>query len=390
MKQMKLWALVATLICGASVFTACGTDDNPIYALTPADIAGTWWSSYNESETLPASFTGTEDIPYTKVGRTLVLNADGTGYSATFYFNGEDTEPVYTYGGKDKAPLTFSIAIDGKGYLTFQGDTQHADNYKTWELSYKASQIVCMNGSDKQQFTQATSSENAYITYWLAPKFTDCGFSDIADVFDELKADETVVFLLRHGERGEDFSPAGLLTENGKLQAQLVGRKIRNGEPAFYAHSDYARTKQSCENVAIGRGDAFIHEEWDILDGEYFMRDTAMIKANDLYSWAAVSQWAYEGLYADKGYYNFEERCQEWMNSLRAKLPTMKRINVLVSHDYTVSALTIYASQRQIDLRYWINRKWIHYLTGIAVIIDPQGEMHFRTVRGLNTGYQIK
>ena len=68
----------------------------------------------------------------------------------------------------------------------------------------------------------------------------------------------------------------------------------------------------------------------------------------------------------------------------------MKRINVLVSHDYTVSALTIYVSQRQIDLHYWINCKWIHYLAGIAIIIDTEGKMRFRTVRGLDTGYQIK
>lgn len=55
-----------------------------------------------------------------------------------------------------------------------------------------------------------TMSLNAQQTY------TDIGFNDIADVFAEVKANETVVFLLRHGERGRDYSKAGLLTENGK------------------------------------------------------------------------------------------------------------------------------------------------------------------------------
>lgn len=32
----------------------------------------------------------------------------------------------------------------------------------------------------------------------------------------------------------------------------------------------------------------------------------------------------------------------------------------------------------------------INYLTGIAVIIDPQGNMRFKTVCGLDTGYMIK
>lgn len=68
----------------------------------------------------------------------------------------------------------------------------------------------------------------------------------------------------------------------------------------------------------------------------------------------------------------------------------MKRINVLISHDFTVSALTIYASNREIDLRYWVNCKWIHYLTGIAIIFDSEGKMRCKPVRGLDTGYQIK
>lgn len=370
--------------------TSCSTNDIPVHFLTPADVAGTWWISYNESNTLPASLTGTVDIDYIKVGQTLVLNADGTGYAASFYFDGDDTEPVFTIGSKDAAPLIFTMGQDGKGTLTFEGDIPYDEANKAWQINYTHSQMVMKNGSKTFQFDKAESSKKAYITYWLAPKFNDCGFEDIADVFDELKDDETVVFLLRHGERGEDFSPAGLLTENGKLQAQLVGRKIRNGEQAFYAHSDYSRTKQSCENVAIGRGDEFIHEEWDILNGEYFMRDTAMLIANGLYSWAALSEWAYEGKYEEEGYYNLEQRCGEWFESLQAQLPKMKRINVLISHDFTVSALTIYASNREIDLRYWVNCKWIHYLTGIAIIFDSEGKMRCKPVRGLDTGYQIK
>lgn len=222
------------------------------------------------------------------------------------------------------------------------------------------------------------------------PAFPDCGFNDIADVFKEVKADEQVVFLLRHAERGEDYSPAGLLTEKGKEQARTTGEKIKSGEAAFYAHSDYERTKQTCDYVAKGRGDDFVHEEWDILNGEYFMRDVDQIKASGLYSWEAVSQWAYEGKFVDKGFYDLDRRAAEWLASLKAKLPTMKRINVLVSHDYTVAALTVWASQRQVDLHYWINHKWINYLTGIAVIIDGNGNVRFKTVRGLDSGYLPK
>ena len=119
------------------------------------------------------------------------------------------------------------------------------------------------------------------------------------------------------------------------------------------------------------------------------MRDTAMIKAYELNSWEAASQWAYEGKYERKGYYNLDKRTAEWMDSLKMHIPTMKRINVLISHDFVVMALAVYASNRQIDLHYWINHKWINYLAGIAIIIDPQDNMRFKTVCGLDTGYMI-
>lgn len=78
-------------------------------------------------------------------------------------------------------------------------------------------------------FTACSDDDNNEKTY------PDVGFNDIASVFAEVKDNETVIFLLRHGERGEDYSPAGLLTENGKAQARTVGGKIKNGEQAFYA-----------------------------------------------------------------------------------------------------------------------------------------------------------
>lgn len=217
------------------------------------------------------------------------------------------------------------------------------------------------------------------------PTYTDIGFNDIATVFSELKPSERVVFLIRHGERGRDYSRAGLLTENGKAQARMVGEKIRNGEQAFYAHSDYDRTKQTCENIAIGRADEFIHEEWGILNGDWYRKDLDVIRQRGWDNWESLSQWAYEGGH-EEGFYNLEERSKEWLDSLKSHLPDMKRINVLVSHDYMVTAMAIYASDKQVDLHYWVNRKWINYLAGVAIIIDKDGNMRFKTVRGLDSG----
>lgn len=64
----------------------------------------------------------------------------------------------------------------------------------------------------------------------------------------------------------------------------------------------------------------------------------------------------------------------------------MKRINVLVSHDYMVTPMAVYASDKQIDLHYWVNHKWINYLAGVAIIIDKKGRMTFKVIRGLDSG----
>lgn len=221
------------------------------------------------------------------------------------------------------------------------------------------------------------------------PVYPDVGFADIGDVFASLKPTDQVVFLLRHAERGADYSINGLLTENGKLQAQSVGKKIRNGEQAFYAHSNYGRTKQTCENIAIGRGDDFVDdEEWDILTGDWYRKDLAVLEEKGWDNWQTASQWAYEGGF-EEGFYNLDERSEEWLDSLKQHLPSMKRINVLVSHDYMVSAMAIYASNRQVDMHYWKNNRWLNYLAGVAIIIDQRGLMRMKTIRGLDSGVLI-
>ena len=49
------------------------------------------------------------------------------------------------------------------------------------------------------------------------------GFADIGNVFQSVRCDEKVVFVLRHGEREPYVTKESALTEDGVLQAQSVG-----------------------------------------------------------------------------------------------------------------------------------------------------------------------
>lgn len=51
-----------------------------------------------------------------------------------------------------------------------------------------------------------------------------------------------------------------------------------------------------------------------------------------------------------------------------------------------VFAMVVYATYGLIDLRYYETKKWINYLAGLAIIIDPKGNMTFIPVRGLDSG----
>ena len=100
---------------------------------------------------------------------------------------------------------------------------------------------------------------------------SDIGFNDIDQVLAEVADSERVVFLLRHAERGEDYSRAGLLTENGIEQSKSVGEKLRTDEEFFYATSDFGRTQQTSDGIAEGRGEKnYQRETWDILAGEWY------------------------------------------------------------------------------------------------------------------------
>ena len=215
---------------------------------------------------------------------------------------------------------------------------------------------------------------------------SDIGFNDIDKVLAEVADSERVVFLLRHAERGEDYSREGLLTENGIEQSKSVGEKLKTDEEFFYATSDFGRTQQTSDGIAEGRGKKnYQREIWNILDGEWYEKNAALNAEKNWHNWETFSKWAYEGGYS-QGYYDLATRSEEWLDSLKEHLPTMKRVNILISHDFLVAGMTIYGSDWQIDLRQWMNGKWINYLAGIAIIYDISGIKRFKTVRGLETG----
>jgi hypothetical protein len=51
-----------------------------------------------------------------------------------------------------------------------------------------------------------------------------------------------------------------------------------------------------------------------------------------------------------------------------------------------VTPLTVYGTEKKVNLRYFDTKQWINYLAGIAIIMDGSGKIRYVPVRGLDSG----
>ena len=216
-------------------------------------------------------------------------------------------------------------------------------------------------------------------------------FVSINKVFESLKADDRVVFVLRHADRQSSSGKTSHLTDVGIFQAQSVGQKIASAEQAYYAHSEYVRTRETLENIAVGRGETeFIHDAYPILNGSWYIKDNARYdeyksKGTDM-NYTVTTEWAYNGEYAD-AFYDLDERTKQFVDEFLVNVISKKaRISVVCSHDQFLVPLVISISKRQIGLRYYDDRSWINYLAGMAVVISADGTQTLVPIKGLDSG----
>lgn len=214
-------------------------------------------------------------------------------------------------------------------------------------------------------------------------------FVDLKDVYENLASDEKVVFVLRHAERSDDTGRNGHLTDNGKAQSVSVGEKLK-GVDLYLGNSGYTRTKETCENIGKGSGmTSIVQDSLPFLDGEWFVKDDSKLETyrnSEGGGWFVFSKYAYLGGYTD-AFYDLETRAKELIfDKIVANLTKMKRVNVLVSHDQMVLPLTVYCTEKHVNLRYFDNQTWINYLAGVAIIVNSKGDVRYEPVRGIESG----
>lgn len=230
------------------------------------------------------------------------------------------------------------------------------------------------------------------------------GFYDMGDVYKAVPKTSKIAFVIRHSKRQKSTGSESQLTPIGVQMAQDLGAKLKSDELFYYASTDFIRTRETCKNIAIGRGESNVEVvTWNGIDGGYFLTvpsDTldALVSnrgGNPRY----VAQYAYgepisNSYVAERisGYfYDLFERGNQFVNEvIVANMPSWKRVSVLVSHDLLVEPLIVFVSNRTIDLKiYTGNFRWVNYLSGIAVIVDENGVVTVLPVRGDEVGWMV-
>ncbi len=221
-------------------------------------------------------------------------------------------------------------------------------------------------------------------------------FVDIQDVYESIKDDERVIFVLRHAERGDDTSKSGTLTDNGKKQSEEVGARLKKFKDDFVlGASEFLRAHQTVESIAKGRGQSYDKRDTipQLNDDWYNKNDEAVEKAKSECGggWEVTSKYAYTGAYStgtNAAYYNLAERSVELIEDVLAKKYTKEKFVILSSHDKLMVPLVAYCTNLKIEFKKYENDgKWINYLAGVAIIIDKDGNRRYIAIRGLASGF---
>lgn len=228
------------------------------------------------------------------------------------------------------------------------------------------------------------------------------GFYDVGDIYKAAPETYRIAYVLRHAERESGLGQESPLTEVGVAQALAVGEKLSGGDESFYyASTDFIRTRETCNNIAKGRGETanVTETQAELLNGSYFL--TVPSDSLDAFAkkkgggWKIISVYAYgEDYYADQvqlHFYDLFERGNQFvMENIVANMSKWKRVSILVSHDVLLEPLVVYASNRTVDVNFYRSGRWVNYLTGVAVVLNAENQVELYPVRGTDIGYMTQ
>lgn len=293
----------------------------------------------------------------------------------------------------------------------FANDYEHADhstvrficdaNTKEWRIAQPIEKDTAGFGPgeyNKEVREGRVNHDNFYIfetatnAWRLATPQEADGFTDLVEVYANLKPNEIAVFIIRHSERTGDTSPTGQLTDNGIIYANNLGKRLAMvaKEDFYYGYSGYTRTQETCEEIAKGKGQLnytlnilpYMDGAWYVMDADKVSEYTTSVGGG----WDLYSRYAFAGEFQD-AFYDLSIRSEQLLkDNILANLPAMKRVSIMCTHDFLVVPLLAYVTEGHANVRYHEKGRWVNYMGGVAMIIAPDGSIRYVPVKGLESG----
>lgn len=317
------------------------------------------------------------------VGKTFFVKNEASAYFA------EDFEDV------SKSKVRF-VCDEKDGWVAISDslkDTKYASEGKEGDVRQGVFTNLYFVYEDGEWKEASAVQKDAFFVQQSAVD----SFIDIQKVYDNIKTDERVIFILRHAERTDDTSKEGPLTDNGVKQSENVGKKLVKFEEDFVlGASEFVRAQKTVSSIAKGRGqDTEVRDIFPELNDDWYSKDKDEVeKAKNECGggWEVTSKYAYTGAYstgANAAYYNLAERSVELIEDVLLKkyADASERFVLLSSHDKLMVPLVAYCSGLKLELKKYDGGKWINYLAGVAVIVDKTGARRYVPVKGLESGY---
>ena len=358
MKNISAKYIVSALFLGLCVFVGCGDDSTVLPPVAPPTGAVSSSSVAGQPANLSAGDQSSSGVVSAPVSSSSVLTNLGVSSSSILV---------------DPGVSSFSAAVPA------------------------SSADITQPGQEFYSFQTTPGALG------IAPDAD--GFYDAGDIYKAVPKTSKIAFVLRHSKRSKtNTGKNSPLTPIGIQMAQTLGTKLAGDEPLYYASTDFVRTRETCKNVAVGRGEGEVEVvTWDEgLNGSYFLTvpsdtlDALVSKrgGNPRY----IAMYAYGEPFPTVAnlnvilptyFHDFFQRGNQFINEvIVANMPAWKRVSVLVTHDMLVAPLIILVSRKTIDLRiYEETNHWVNYVSGIAVIVDEAGVVTALPVRGDEVGW---
>ena len=309
----------------------------------------------------------------------------------------------YASGYSDASVTTDRFVCDDEGVWQLAMDREK-DTYEMGQGTDGEIRQGRVNAGNLYRYSATGRSWRAMtsdvdINAYFVDKSNITDFVDIKRVYESIKDNERVIFLLRHGERDKDATSKNSgLTKAGIDSAKSMGAKLTKfDEPMRLGASEFYRAQQTVIAIAQGRGqDTTVTDTFPELNDDWYMIDRSLVNQAESDAgggWEATSYYTYTGRYSGdtariQAYYILQERSAELIEILLHKYENEPdRFIMLSSHDKLMVPFVAYCSKLRINMNIKNGGTWINYLAGIAIIWDKSGNRRYVAFKGLRNAY---